>query len=281
MLKELNLRVFPEVAASPKLLLKEVEKVLKRKNTCKSREILGIHTLRRSIDARSKLPVMQLQVQIIYKGEETEWEAVQRALNEPKTVYLPDYPDVRKSNEVHIVGAGPAGLFAALKVIEYGLKPVIWERGKDVRERVKDLKDINVHHKVNPDSNYCFGEGGAGTYSDGKLYTRAKKRGDVKRILELLVGFGAIPEILVETHPHIGTNKLPKIIATIRKCILEHGGEVHFGNRVVDMVLEDFGDHKRIIGLEVMQLGSSYFKILQNPYQTCNLSYRAFSSRYF
>jgi uncharacterized FAD-dependent dehydrogenase len=154
-------------------------------------------------------------------------------------------------------------LFAALKVIEQGLKPVVWERGKDVRERVKDLKGINVHHVVNPDSNYCFGEGGAGTYSDGKLYTRSKKRGDVQRILELLVGFGAVPEILVEAHPHIGTNKLPKIIAAMRECILSHGGEVHFGHRVVDVVLEgvggseivqESGAKRRIVGLEVMKI---------------------------
>jgi uncharacterized FAD-dependent dehydrogenase len=197
---------------------------------------------------------MQLQVQVFGEGEQAEWEAVQRALTEPEAVYLAEYPDVRQAEEVHIIGAGPAGLFAALKVIEQGLKPVVWERGKDVRERVKDLKGINVHHVVNPDSNYCFGEGGAGTYSDGKLYTRSKKRGDVQRILELLVGFGAVPEILVEAHPHIGTNKLPKIIAAMRECILSHGGEVHFGHRVVDLVLEGDGGSRCIAGLEVMRI---------------------------
>jgi uncharacterized FAD-dependent dehydrogenase len=197
---------------------------------------------------------MQLQVQVFGEGEQAEWEQVQRALTEPEAVYLPEYPDVRQAEEVHIIGAGPAGLFAALKVIEQGLKPVVWERGKDVMERVKDLKGINVHHVVNPDSNYCFGEGGAGTYSDGKLYTRSKKRGDVQRILELLVGFGAVPEILVEAHPHIGTNKLPKIIAAMRECILSHGGEVHFGHRVVDLVLEGDGGYRCIAGLEVMRI---------------------------
>ena len=293
---ELTLRVSPEIAATPELLRKEVERVLGGSKTNvtgrkgsvqyggkglvqpekkkKETAILGIHVRKRSIDARGRTPVMQLQVQVFSEGEQAEWETVQRALAEPETVYLPEYPDVRQAEEVHIIGAGPAGLFAALKVIEQGLKPVVWERGKDVRERVKDLKGINVHHVVNPDSNYCFGEGGAGTYSDGKLYTRSKKRGDVQRILELLVGFGAVPEILVEAHPHIGTNKLPKIIAAMRECILSHGGEIHFGHRVVDLVLEGDGAgngsealesskalessraSRRIAGLEVLQVGS-------------------------
>jgi uncharacterized FAD-dependent dehydrogenase len=266
---ELTLRVSPEIAATPELLRKEVERVLGGEGTHQPEKrkeaetILGIHVRKRSIDARGRTPVMQLQIQVFGEGEQAEWEAVQRALAEPEAVYLPEYPDVRQAEEVHIIGAGPAGLFAALKVIEQGLKPVVWERGKDVRERVKDLKGINVHHVVNPDSNYCFGEGGAGTYSDGKLYTRSKKRGDVQRILELLVGFGAVPEILVEAHPHIGTNKLPKIIAAMRECILSHGGEVHFGHRVVDVVLEgvggseivqESGAKRRIVGLEVMKI---------------------------
>jgi uncharacterized FAD-dependent dehydrogenase len=257
---ELTLRVSPEIAATPELLRKEVERVLGGEGTHQPEKrkeaetILGIYVRKRSIDARGRTPVMQLQVQVYGEGEQAEWEAVQRALTEPETVYLPDYPDVRQAEEVHIIGAGPAGLFAALKVIEQGLKPVVWERGKDVRERVKDLKGINVHHLVNPDSNYCFGEGGAGTYSDGKLYTRSKKRGDVQRILELLVGFGAVQEILVEAHPHIGTNKLPKIIAAMRECILSHGGEVHFGHRVVDLVLEGDGAFRCIAGLEVMKI---------------------------
>jgi len=257
---ELTLRVSPEIAATPELLRKEVERVLGGEGTHQPEKrkeaetILGIHVRKRSIDARGRTPVMQLQVQVFGEGEQAEWEAVQRALTEPEAVYLPEYPDVRQAEEVHIIGAGPAGLFAALKVIEQGLKPVVWERGKDVRERVKDLKGINVHHVVNPDSNYCFGEGGAGTYSDGKLYTRSKKRGDVQRILELLVGFGAVPEILVEAHPHIGTNKLPKIIAAMRECILSHGGEVHFGHRVVDLVLEGDGASRCIAGLEVMKI---------------------------
>ena len=251
---EVTLRVSPEVAATPELLRKEVERVLRGRGSHEPEEIRGIHVRRRSIDARGRTPVVQLQVQVFGEGEQAEWEQVQRAVHESEAVFLPEYPDVREAQEVHIVGAGPAGLFAALRLLEQGLKPVVWERGKDVRERIADLKGINVDHVVNPDSNYCFGEGGAGTYSDGKLYTRAKKRGNVRRILELLVGFGAVPEILVEAHPHIGTNKLPKIIAAMRECILEHGGEVHFGHRVVDVVLEGVGGSRCIAGLEVMKI---------------------------
>lgn len=251
---ELTLRVSPEVAATPELLRKEVERVLRGRGMHQPEEIIGVHVRRRSIDARGRTPVVQLQVQVFGGGEEAEWKAVQRAVHESEAVFLPEYPDVREAQEVHVVGAGPAGLFAALRLLEQGVKPVVWERGKNVRERIADLKGINVDHVVNPDSNYCFGEGGAGTYSDGKLYTRAKKRGNVRRILELLVGFGAVPEILVEAHPHIGTNKLPKIIAAMRECILEHGGEINFGHRVVDVVLEGDGGSRRIAGLEVMEI---------------------------
>ena len=268
---ELTLRVSPKVAATSELLRKEVENVLRWKGLLQPEKIRGIHVCKRSIDARGRTPVMQLQVQVFGESEVAEWKAVQRALNEPRAMYLPEYPDVREAEEVHVVGAGPAGLFSALRLLEQGVKPVVWERGKNVRERIKDLKGINVQHVVNPDSNYCFGEGGAGTYSDGKLYTRAKKRGDVRRILELLVSFGAVPEILVEAHPHIGTNKLPKIIAAMRKCILAHGGQVNFGHRVVDVLLEGVDvspesseenlgiidglrESRRIVGLKVMEV---------------------------
>lgn len=268
---ELTLRVSPKVAATSELLRKEVENVLRWKGLLQPEKIRGIHVCKRSIDARGRTPVMQLQVQVFGESEVAEWKAVQRALNEPRAMYLPEYPDVREAEEVHVVGAGPAGLFSALRLLEQGVKPVVWERGKNVRERIKDLKGINVQHVVNPDSNYCFGEGGAGTYSDGKLYTRAKKRGDVRRILELLVSFGAVPEILVEAYPHIGTNKLPKIIAAMRKCILAHGGQVNFGHRVVDVLLEGVDvspesseenlgiidglrESRRIVGLKVMEV---------------------------
>ncbi|MFN3640644.1 MAG: NAD(P)/FAD-dependent oxidoreductase, partial [Flavobacterium sp.] len=162
---------------------------------------------------------------------------------------LPEYRDVRNAREVIIVGAGPAGLFAALQLIELGIKPIIIERGKDVRGRRRDLKAINRDYIVDEDSNYCFGEGGAGTYSDGKLYTRSKKRGDVDRILKLLVGFGASEDILIEAHPHIGTNKLPQIIQDIREKILACGGMVMFETRVTDFIIKS-GAVKGVVTLK-------------------------------
>src|SRR5690606_13995439 len=138
-----------------------------------------------------------------------------------------------------IIGCGPAGMFAALRCIELGLKPIIVERGKDVQSRRRDLKAINRDHTVNPESNYCFGEGGAGTYSDGKLYTRSKKRGSVDRILNYLVAFGAPQDILIDAHPHIGTNKLPKLIEAVRQYIIDCGGEVRFDTRLTDLRIAD------------------------------------------
>ncbi len=137
---------------------------------------------------------------------------------------------------VLIIGCGPAGMFAAMRCIELGLKPIVIERGKDVQSRRRDLKAINRDHTVNPESNYCFGEGGAGTYSDGKLYTRSKKRGSVKRVLDILVNHGAVEDILIEAHPHIGTNKLPKVVQAMRETILHFGGEIHFDTRMDDII---------------------------------------------
>ena len=176
---------------------------------------------KRSIDARKKPVRYNLTIQLS-KGPIQE-----------ETIYFT--PKELTNKTVHIIGAGPGGLFAALKALELGIKPIIFERGKDVRSRRRDLAVLNKEGIVNPESNYCFGEGGAGTYSDGKLYTRSKKRGDVLKSLQWLVHFGASPDILVDAHPHIGTNKLPEIITAIREEIIRLGGEVHFGHKLTDL----------------------------------------------
>jgi uncharacterized protein len=222
--KEFLLQVSPEVAAHESLLRDAVSKHLH----ISTKEIQHISVLKRSIDARQRAIKINLKVLVFFLGEPV--------IEIP--VELPEYPDVHHAREVIVVGAGPAGLFAALQLIELGLKPIVIERGKDVRGRRRDLKAINRDHIVHEDSNYCFGEGGAGTYSDGKLYTRSKKRGDVDRILKLLVGFGASDDILIEAHPHIGTNKLPQIIQDIREKIRACGGVVHFETRVTDFIIK-------------------------------------------
>ncbi|GGI56636.1 NAD(P)/FAD-dependent oxidoreductase [Winogradskyella haliclonae] len=191
-------------------------------------KIHGIKILRKSIDARKKNIMFNYKVEVY--------------INEPmpeNSAYSFDYKDVSKAKPIHIIGFGPAGMWAALRCIELGFKPVVLERGKNVQDRRRDLKAINQNHFVNEDSNYCFGEGGAGTYSDGKLYTRSLKRGDVRRIFENLVFHGATEQILVDAHPHIGTNKLPKVVQNIRETILKFGGEVHFESRVTDFKIKN------------------------------------------
>ena len=171
-------------------------------------------------------------------------------------VYIDEKPEEKKSiiynpvddnKKVIIVGFGPGGMFAALRLIELGIKPIIIERGKDVQQRRRDIRAIQQDHIVNPDSNYCFGEGGAGAYSDGKLYTRSTKRGDVNRIIDILIQHGADPEIAIDTHPHIGSNRLPKIVAAIRQTILDNGGEIHFNSRVDDFILKN----NKLIGVKI------------------------------
>jgi len=223
MIKELNLRLTPDQAAHDEAVKRAVSAI----SGIKLSDIDHVQPLKRSVDARGRKVLINLRVSV-YVGEKYI----------PEIPSLPDYQNVALKEEVIIIGSGPAGLFAALRLLELGFKPIIIERGKDAKSRIKDIKGINVQHIVNPDSNYCFGEGGAGTYSDGKLYTRSKKRGDVDRILKILTGFGATPEIMIEAHPHIGTNKLPGIIASIRECILAHGGEIHFNTRVTDFLIQ-------------------------------------------
>lgn len=235
--KEFQFQVSPEVAANEQLLALQVAKLYQ----VSPEEIQKVVILKRSFDARQKAIKVNLKANVFLVDEEYLATKIE----------LPDYPNVANKQEVIVVGAGPAGLFAALQLIELGLKPIVLERGKEVRGRRRDLKAINVDGIVNEDSNYCFGEGGAGTYSDGKLYTRSKKRGDVDRILELFVAFGATPDIMVDAHPHIGTNKLPQIIQDIREKIIACGGEVLFETRVTDFVVKN----KEIEGV-VLQNGS-------------------------
>ena len=224
MIKELQLRVNLKEEETPNILL-----IKSAENLGMSRDkISGIKVLRKSIDARKPKIILNYKV-AVYIDEPV-----------PNTSeYTFDYKDVSKAKPIHIVGFGPAGMYAALRCIELGFKPIVLERGKNVQDRRRDLRAINQDHSVNEDSNYCFGEGGAGTYSDGKLYTRSLKRGDVKRIFENLVFHGATDQILVDAHPHIGTNKLPKVVQNIRETIIKYGGEVHFETRVIDFKIKN------------------------------------------
>lgn len=185
------------------------------------KKVVDFRVVRRSLDARYRPPVYVLKVQL----------STDENLP-PLKKELEDLPFVSDAREIHIIGAGPAGYFAAIECIKAGYRPIILERGKDVQNRRRDLRSIQQEGIVNPDSNYCFGEGGAGTYSDGKLYTRSTKRGNIESVLKILTECGADPDILVEAHPHIGSNKLPKIIANMRKVIEDHGGSIIFNNRV-------------------------------------------------
>lgn len=186
------------------------------------------HIVHRSIDARGDV-TMRYRVEAYKKDEPYE------------EYKLPEYQDVHNAEPVIVVGSGPAGMFAALKLLTLGLKPVVLERGKDVSGRKPDIAKLSRTGVVNPDSNYCYGEGGAGTFSDGKLFTRSSKRGDNREVLYQFVNFGADPSIIVDAHPHIGTDKLPRLVSNIRECIIEHGGEYHFQNRVSDIERADDG----------------------------------------
>ncbi|MBT8317235.1 MAG: FAD-dependent oxidoreductase [Lutibacter sp.] len=224
MVSEIQLRIKLQEVEENNILQKEASKLL----GISINEITAIKVLRKSIDARKPQIIFNYKIAVYIQEKLPDTSA-----------YTFDYKDVSSAKEIHIIGFGPAGMYAALRCIELGFKPVVLERGKNVKDRRRDLRAINQFHVVDNDSNYCFGEGGAGTYSDGKLYTRSLKRGDVRKIFENLVFHGATEQILVDAHPHIGTNKLPKVVKNIRETILKFGGEIHFESRVVDFIIKD------------------------------------------
>ncbi len=217
MVKEFEMAVRPADAAN----LTSLKKVVCRHLSVEMDALSHLEILRKSVDARRSPVWIRMKMRAYTLPDRPE-----------PVVFRPAYRDVSKAPVVVIAGAGPAGLFAALRLMEGGMKPVILDRGKNVSDRKPDIARIHREHKVNPDSNYCFGEGGAGTFSDGKLYTRSTKRGSVEEVLRKMVWHGADPEILIDTHPHIGSDKLLPLITHIRQTILDHGGEIHFGHRV-------------------------------------------------
>lgn len=223
MIHEYQLRILPEQAASEQSL----KQYIGREKGLDVRTINAIRILKRSIDARQRTIYVNLTIRVFVNETPSEEEFVRT-----------DYPNVEGHPAVIVVGAGPGGLFAALKLIELGLRPIVVERGKNVRERKEDLARISREHKVDAESNYSFGEGGAGAYSDGKLYTRSKKRGSVEKILNVFCQHGASPTILSDAHPHIGTDKLPRVIENMRNTILACGGEVHFQTRMEAILIE-------------------------------------------
>lgn len=222
MIKEIELAVLPEEHLNMAFIRETASDILQ----VDQQRLTHIQVLKRSIDARGRQILYRLKIKI-YIDEQPLHE-----------VFSIKYPHVGTKKPILIIGAGPAGLFAALKCIENGLKPIILERGKDVKQRRRDLAAINKMGLINPESNYCFGEGGAGTYSDGKLYTRSNKRGDVQHVLKTFVAHGATEDILIDARPHIGTNKLPQIITAIRESILNAGGEIYFDHKVVDLIIQ-------------------------------------------
>ncbi len=224
MQQDIDIRISPKEASE----INTIKNIAAAKANVISEDITSIRILKRSIDARQRNIFINLRVRLYINEQEPE-------IQYDRTIY----PDVSKSPQAIVVGAGPGGLFAALRLIELGIKPIVVERGKPVRERKKDLAKINREQIVDNESNYCFGEGGAGAYSDGKLYTRSKKRGNVDKILNVFCQHGADTDILVDAHPHIGTDKLPAIIENMREQIIASGGEVHFGTRMDGLIVEN------------------------------------------
>ncbi len=227
----IELKLTPEQAASPDA----IKQAAAEKAQLHEAQIAEVKLLRKSLDARQPQIYVLLKVEVFMQGEPVD-HSLRTFKAQPVTA----------TKTCHVIGFGPAGIYAALQLLERGIKPIVIERGKAVKERRRDLAAINRQLVVNPDSNYCFGEGGAGTYSDGKLYTRSSKRGDVKKVLDVFIQHGANPNIGYEAHPHIGTNKLPGIIENMRQTILDNGGEVHFNKRLAGFVIKD----NRITGLK-------------------------------
>ena len=235
MIQEYQIRILPEQAASEE----GIKRYLAKEKGLDVRTLNQVRVLKRSIDARQRTIFVNLKVRAYINEFPQDDQYIHT-----------EYPDVSKGQCVIVVGEGPGGLFASLRLIELGFRPVVLERGKDVRERKKDLSNITKTQKVDGESNYCFGEGGAGAYSDGKLYTRSKKRGSVDKILNVFCQHGANTNILADAHPHIGTDKLPRVIENMRNTIIKCGGEVHFQTKMIRFILES----DRVIGVEAINL---------------------------
>jgi hypothetical protein len=246
MVKELQIRVVPQVAYSTESIAGYVSKEM----AIDRRTITAVRVTRRSIDARQRQVFVNLTVQV-FVNEQPQEEMYEKV----------HYGDVSKAKAVVVVGEGPCGLFAALRLIERGVKPIVLERGKDVRSRKIDIAKIKREQRVDEESNYCFGEGGAGAYSDGKLYTRSKKRGDVRQVLSVFCQFGASTNILADAHPHIGTDRLPAIIEAMREQIIRSGGEVHFRTKMTRLLMSD----NKVEGVEAVNLDTHAEKAFMGP----------------
>ena len=257
MIQEYQIRILPEQAASEE----GIKRYLSKEKGLDVRTLNQVRVLKRSIDARQRTIFVNLKVRAYINEFPQDDQFVHT-----------DYPDVSSRPRVIVVGEGPGGLFASLRLIELGYRPVVLERGKDVRERKKDLSNITKTQKVDGESNYCFGEGGAGAYSDGKLYTRSKKRGNVDKILNVFCQHGANTNILADAHPHIGTDKLPRVIENMRNTIIKSGGEVHFQTKMTRLILESEGKatadayaDDKVIGVEAVNLVTGAEETYRGP----------------
>ena len=246
MIEEYQIRILPEQAASEE----GIKRYLSKEKGIDVRTLNQVRVLKRSIDARQRTIYVNLKVRAY----------INEFAQDDQYIHT-EYPDVSSRPRVVVVGEGPGGLFASLRLIELGYRPVVLERGKDVRERKKDLSNITKNQKVDAESNYCFGEGGAGAYSDGKLYTRSKKRGSVDKILNVFCQHGANTNILADAHPHIGTDKLPRVIENMRNTILQCGGEVHFHTKMTSFIID--GD--KVIGVEAVNLQTGAEETYRGP----------------